>query len=72
MDDLAAAAAGGEVIYLTRNGRRLAAVVAPEFGESLDHRVDPGDWSALDDLIGSAPGLAEATALHNLRDEWDR
>ncbi|RCG28174.1 hypothetical protein DQ384_23775 [Sphaerisporangium album] len=72
LDDLAAAIAEGEVVYLTRNGRRLAAVVAPEVVEAVEAHVVPGDLSALDDLIGSAPGLAEATDLQSLRDEWER
>jgi bifunctional DNA-binding transcriptional regulator/antitoxin component of YhaV-PrlF toxin-antitoxin module len=29
-------------------------------------------WSAFNELAGSAPGLAAATDLESLRDEWER
>ena len=50
--EAAAEAARGEVVYLTRNGRRLAAIVPTEFAAVLEG-IAPGE-EVREDLAGLA------------------
>ena len=58
LDRLADAAGSGEVIYLTRGGRRIAALVPADAAEALERAEDEADiWAAREALADPEPSI---------------
>jgi antitoxin Phd len=58
LDRVADAARSGEVIYLTRGGERVAAVVSVDAAEAMERSEDEADvWAAREALADPEPSI---------------
>jgi len=70
LDRLADAAGAGEVIYLTRGGRRIAAVVPADAAEALERAEDEADVrAARAALADPAPSIPLEQVLADYADD---
>jgi TorA maturation chaperone TorD len=69
--DAAHEAALGEVVYLTENGQRLAAIVPAEFAAALEKMTPREARELLEDLAGAAAARQELTEPRQLT-PWEQ